>query len=180
MGDVGGSALRLAAALASSAALVLLSAAPALAHSTLVASEPAAGANVDVSPADVRLTFDEALSPGVGAVTVTGPDGVRRQHGPALVDGGSVTQALDRLAVPGRYRVSYRLVSADDGHPVVGALHFDLAVPGAGTSIVVATATVTAAEPNPGAAVGPGLALGAVGLLLAASGWLARRRATDP
>ena len=115
--------------LASSAVLGLLSADPALAHSTLVTSEPAAGAYVDAAPADVRLAFDEALIPGVGAVTVTGPDGVPRQHGPALIDGGSVTQALDRLAVPGRYRVSYRLVSADDSHPVVGALHFDLVLP---------------------------------------------------
>ncbi len=168
----------MAAALASSVALVLLSAAPALAHSTLVASDPAAGAVLEVSPSRVRLVFDEALGPGVGAVTVTGPDGVRRQHGPALVDGGSVTQALDRLAVPGRYRVSYRLVSADDGHPVVGALHFDLAVSGAGTSAATATSASAAAEPIPGTAVGPGLLLGAVGLLLGASGWLARRRAT--
>ena len=164
--------------LVSSAVLGLLSAAPALAHSTLVTSEPAAGAYVDVAPADVRLAFDEALIPGVGAVTVTGPDGVPRQRGPALIDGDSVTQALDRLAVPGRYRVSYRLVSADDSHPVVGALHFDLAGPGAGSVTVVAAASVTpAAEPAPGVAVGPGLALGAVGLLLVGGGWLARRRA---
>ena len=158
--------------------LGLLSADPALAHSTLVTSEPAAGAYVDVAPADVRLAFDEALIPGVGAVTVTGPDGIPRQHGPALIDGDSVTQALDRLAVPGRYRVSYRLVSADDSHPVVGALPFALAGQGAGSVTVVAAASVTpTAEPAPGVAVGPGLALGAVGLLLAGGGWLARRRA---
>ena len=146
------------------AALALWTAAPAAAHSTLVSSEPAAGALLDLAPGRVRLVFDGALAPRYGAVAVTGADGAAHQSGRLSVAGTVVTQPVGSLP-PGRYRVAYRLTSAGDDHPVVGALHFDV---GAGAA--------PAAEAPVGTALGPGLALLGVGVVATGAGWLGLRR----
>ncbi len=161
----GGRPARCAVACAAGAALALSGAGQAAAHSTLVASEPRSGAVLDVAPGTIRLVFDAPVGPRYGAVTVTGPDGVARQTGRVAVAGAVATQPVGPLTA-GRYRVSYRLTSAGDDHPVVGALHFDV---GAGARPAV--------EPPVGAALGPGLALLVVGVVATGAGWCGRRRA---
>ncbi len=141
---------------------------PAYAHSTLVASLPAGGSDVAAAPAQVRLTFDEPVSAGHALVTVTGPDGRQVQTGRAAVAGPVVTQALGPAQVPGRYRVAYRLSSVSDGHPVLGAWHFDLGGQGDGQDLATGRG---GRAPGPArTATAPGLALAAVGGLLLLAG----------
>src|SRR4051812_34268534 len=65
MWSCGDAVRRAALAVAAAAAAVLLSAAPAAAHAELVGSDPPAGAVLATAPAEVRLSFDEDISPGV-------------------------------------------------------------------------------------------------------------------
>lgn len=132
-------------------ALVLLAtvglAGPAAAHATLIGSDPADGASLTAAPTTVTLTFDDALAEFEPVVTVTGPDGNQYQSGPATVDGAKLTSAVAPLTAAGAYTIAYRVVS-DDGHPVEGQLHFELAVPAPGTTAVPAVPSPSPAAPS--------------------------------
>lgn len=110
--------------------LALLSWAPrAGAHASLVSSTPPAGAVLPQTPAVVRLTFNEPVSPLV--MKIVRPDGsvqdVARVHAQAT----DVEVPLPRLEQRGTYGLSWRVVSAD-GHPVGGTLPFSVGDKGAG------------------------------------------------
>jgi copper transport protein len=96
---------------------------PADAHATLTSSSPADGAVVDVVPAEVVLTFDEAVRPLPGRMRVLGPDGTRADFGDPGVLGPSVRIALRTGGAKGTYVVSYAVVSSDN-HPVDAAYTF--------------------------------------------------------
>lgn len=91
--------------------MLLTSAGPAAAHTALVSSDPADGAEVAAAPPAVTLTFNLPVQE-FAAVTVTGPGGTRWEQGPARVAGDTVTTELDSLGPAGRYVVAYRVVSA--------------------------------------------------------------------
>ena len=114
------------------AAILLLAAGPAAAHSTLVSVDPADGSSLDAGPPAVTLTFDEPVQAGLAQVRVVGPDGNLWTAGEATVRGSRVTAPLTPLGPVGDYTVAYRVVSAD-GHPVSGTRGFTLTTPGAGT-----------------------------------------------
>ena len=95
---------------------------PVQAHAVLLAAEPQDGARLDTAPPDVRLEFNEPVTParvrildGDG-VEVAGPDAV-------MAHGSMVHVALPADLRDGGYVVSYRVVSLD-GHPVVGSTVF--------------------------------------------------------
>ncbi|WP_241249455.1 copper resistance CopC family protein [Rhodococcus sp. X156] len=111
---------------------LLVGAGPASAHSYLVSSDPADGAEVATSPAQVALTFNEPLQPAFGSVSVVGPDGNQWSTGSATITGSTATVALTELGPAGRYTVAYRVLSADS-HPVTGTVSFTLTTPGTGT-----------------------------------------------
>jgi copper transport protein len=94
---------------------------PALAHATLVATDPANGALVETAPAGVVFSFNEPVTPTV--MRLIGPDGTQidlmsgtRAAGPDVV-----------VTTPGFFRgtqlLSWRAVS-EDGHPIGGTLTF--------------------------------------------------------
>lgn len=115
------------------AALVLLGAGPAFAHSALVSADPADGSTVRTAPSAVTLTFNEDIKGQFSKVIVTDPDG-RQVAEAATVAGPVVSAKLPSGLVDGRYRVVYSVVSADT-HRIAGELHFTLAASGpAGTS----------------------------------------------
>lgn len=128
------------------AVLVLLAtvgfALPAAAHASLIGSDPADGATLATAPARVTLTFDDTLEDLGAVVTVTGPDGAEYQAGDAVVDGVTLSTAVQPLPAAGTYSVAYRVVS-DDGHPVEGQLRFALAAAPASTPAGPATSPVT-------------------------------------
>lgn len=108
--------------------LVLAVAGPAAAHASLTASEPQAGTTLATPPAQVTLTFNEAIDPNFAQVQVTSPDGTRVDAGVPAVDGTTVTVPLQPLAAGGVHTVAFRVVSTDN-HPVEASFTFDLAPP---------------------------------------------------
>lgn len=164
-------------------ALVLLVAipAPAAAHTSLIDSQPRAGATVSKPPRTVSLTFNEELRSRGTGIAVTGPQGTTPVT--ASVDG-----AVARIPWPpgfddGTYAVEYRVVSAD-GHVVDGRVRFTIDAPG--RSATSQAAAPQAADPDPPtsppAAVPPWLW---VAIILVAGGvgwaiWRTRPNDADP
>ncbi len=119
-------------ALAASACLVVLSAAPAEAHAIVRATEPRIDAVVPQPPTEVVMEFNEPVEISFGSIRVFGTDGGR-------VDAGEteyVTGSPDAVQVPleqnlpnGTYTVAWRIVSAD-GHPIGEAFVFHIGEPG--------------------------------------------------
>ncbi len=146
------------------AAFILLFApAPASAHDSLLASDPAADSTVDTLPAELTLTFSAKLIDGEGAteVVVTDPAGDSVIEGPATVDGAIVTQRLTAGGEAGRYHVIWKVVSSD-GHPTSGEFFFSVAAGTAETADPTpsaapsAEATVPASSPEPTASSSDG------------------------
>lgn len=130
---------------------------PALAHTSLIASDPADGAVLTAAPATVTLTFDEPLAAFEPLLTVTGPDGVSYQSGSPTVDGPRLSSPVSTLPVAGTYTVAYRVVS-EDGHPVDGTLSFQLsaqAVAPAPAPAATSSAAVSPPATSPAASSTP-------------------------
>ncbi len=111
------------AAVASGLTVDVVTARPASAHATLVATTPADGARLDVAPDEVSLEFTEGVSVGAGYVRVLGPGGERVDTGSPLEDGAIVIAPLRSRLADASYTVSYRVVS-EDAHPISGAYAF--------------------------------------------------------
>ena len=95
---------------------------PAWAHAVLLEHEPAANATLAAAPSEVRLRFDEVVTPVLVRVLdasgkpVTGPGAV------SAID-TTLHIALPKTLPPGSYIVTYRVISADS-HPVGGSFVF--------------------------------------------------------
>jgi methionine-rich copper-binding protein CopC len=125
------------------AALLIGTAAPAQAHDVLVSTSPADGSSTAVAPGKVVLTFSEPAL-GVGSVVVvTGPAGPA-QAGAAVVVAKTVSQQLRPGSPAGRYRVVWRVSSAD-GHPVSGQFSFTARAPSPGQQATATSASAVAA-----------------------------------
>ncbi|MFL5799230.1 MAG: copper resistance protein CopC [Actinomycetota bacterium] len=96
---------------------------PASAHAYLVSTSPPAGARLGTAPGVVILRFSEAVQPNLSAATVTTPDGGRVS---GTVSGESMSVTLVTNS-PGAYRVTWKAVSADDGHTTRGSFQFSVA-----------------------------------------------------
>jgi copper transport protein len=103
--------------------LDVVTARPAAAHATVVATTPADGARLDRAPAAVTIEFDEGVSLGAGYARVLDGSGDRVDTGGAEVRDGVVTVPLRTGLPEAGYVVTYRVVSADS-HPVSGAFSF--------------------------------------------------------
>ncbi|WP_422743871.1 copper resistance CopC family protein [Mycobacterium sp. WMMD1722] len=112
--------------------LPVLSAGPASAHATRIATDPADNAALAQSPGRVSATFNEAMQDAFAAMTVVGPDGNLWSDGEPQVQGAVVSVAVRPLGPAGRYTVNYRATSAD-GHVVSGSWGFQLTTGGTGT-----------------------------------------------
>jgi len=108
----------------------LAHASPALAHSTLVATEPPRDAVVEHSPDRVVLRFDERVETALGSIRVYDGAGKRvdaeRITRPARA---SVAVAIDGELQRGTYTVAWRVISADSD-PINGAWVFHVQAPG--------------------------------------------------
>ena len=117
-----------AVALAVLCSSVVALAGTAYAHIELDRSEPAAGAVLDASPAEVFLRFTDDVEEGSFTIRVVGPDGNPVTAGETQSGGRAAAVNLARLTDDGVYRVRYRGVAAD-GHPVEGRLRFRVQLP---------------------------------------------------
>lgn len=101
-----------------------LASAPAGAHGEIEGTDPAEGATLPRAPRSVAMTFSEA--PTAQAVLKV-VDGCKRK----VSQGVDVTDATATVRVatgqPGKWRVSYRVISALDGHLTHGAYTFTVA-----------------------------------------------------
>lgn len=135
--------------------LLVLITVPLWAHQALIRSEPAAAAELNVSPRFLRLDFREPVALAFTRVTLVGPDGVPSPLGALRIEGDSALTAV--VPVPGtlpagRYRVGWRTTGAD-GHAVSGTYEFIVAA-----AAVPPPADFGQTEPPParGAASDPG------------------------
>lgn len=149
---------------------LLGTAAPAGAHTALISSDPAAGANLSSGPVGVSGTFNEELQPAFAAMTVVGPDGNLWSQGEPEVRGSVVGVGLRPLGPSGSYTVNYRVTSSD-GHVVSGSWSFTVTVPSSGTPGPPVSAG-TASRRIP---LWP-LVLGVAVLSVGAVAWTLRRR----
>ncbi len=130
-------------ALVAAAALAVLAAAPAAAHTDLLSSDPADGATLQTVPEQVTLTFGEDLLPQGDKLVAKDDTGVQVNLGPSKIAGPKLSATWPGTADAGTYTVSYRAVAAD-GHPLEGRLTFTIAA--------VQATTEEAQAPTPAAA----------------------------
>jgi copper transport protein len=115
--------------LATITAALAVGASPASAHNTLLSSDPADGAVLDVAPTQVVWSFDNTVPLESMTVTLIDATGARSElsgstHGP---DGD--TQVVTPLpALSGDVSLRWRLVGPD-GHPITGRVDFTISTP---------------------------------------------------
>jgi methionine-rich copper-binding protein CopC len=102
------------------------------AHSAVVGSDPANGAQIATAPERVSLRFNEALQEKFASLTVVGPDGNLWSKGSPTVQADTISVPLEGLGPVGEYTIAFRVTSAD-GHPVSGTQKFTLTQQGTGT-----------------------------------------------
>lgn len=113
-------------ALAAAIGLALTLALPVLAHASLLRSIPEANAALDRAPAQVELFFSEALEPSFSSVVVIDSNGAQVDNYDSRVDPSDPARLTASLrSLPdGVYTVSWRALSAVDGHVTAGAFPF--------------------------------------------------------
>ncbi len=99
---------------------------PASAHDYLIGSVPEQGTTVEAAPTEVTLEFNTSIGEQFAQVAVVDEAGATFQVGEPVVDGPSLTQAVDGLQPGMAVTISYRVVSSD-GHPIGGTVPFAIA-----------------------------------------------------
>lgn len=102
-------------------ALLIVGGPTAYGHAVLVSTTPEDGATVATMPDEIVLTFNERVTTPA-YVVAEAPDGTTVASGQARTDGTRVRAATEPADIAGRYRISYRVVSAD-GHPINGSVY---------------------------------------------------------
>jgi copper transport protein len=109
-----------------------LSAATASGHAVPATMDPPPNASLDLSPREVVIRFTERVEARPSTLEVLDGGGRSVAPGPAVVDPADPWRY--RVALPalpdGAYTVSWRVLSADDGHVTSGAHVFTIGVPG--------------------------------------------------
>jgi methionine-rich copper-binding protein CopC len=97
------------------------------AHSSMIEQFPKGNETISDMPLEVKLSFDEELLDlGSGnSVIVRNPEGTEITTGPTVLLSSKISRKLTASTLPGKYSVSYRVVSAD-GHVVEGTYQFIL------------------------------------------------------
>ncbi|MGH3442559.1 MAG: copper resistance CopC/CopD family protein [Nitriliruptorales bacterium] len=122
------------------AAALAAGASPAWAHTVLRETAPVDGEQLDAAPGSVAFVFNEPVSsPTGGGVRVFDTAGQRVDTGEGDVDDRSEAVAAELRAGlgDGTYIATYRITSAD-GHPVKGAIVFQVGEAGAADEALIA------------------------------------------
>ena len=99
------------------------------AHPELQSAEPAAGAAMTTSPAQIRITFNENVIPQFSGVELKDRTGKMIATGKAATDPANKKQLVvpvQEPLPPGDYKVEWHAVS-DDTHRVTGSYSFSVA-----------------------------------------------------
>lgn len=166
--------MRFRLALSVAVALSLMLGLPPLAaaHTDLVESSPADGAQLDEPPTEVLLTFEGEVSEDSG-FTVTDADGNEVGSGALDLDVAdrNVLRGAVTITDDGTYTVAYTIVG-EDGDPIEGEVSFTVGEVHPGT----APPNTAAAAP----AAGVSTSLLGLGLLLSAIALTLRTRLSRP
>jgi copper transport protein len=143
---------RLIAAATITAAVALALPAAAWAHAYLIKTVPAASGILDSPPANVALTYDEAVEPRFALISVTSAGGTQETSGPVQRSASDP----DTLVVPlrphlpeGWYLIYWRAISVD-GHPVQGAFTYAVGPnPGPAPQFAIPSIGGSATSPQP-------------------------------
>ncbi len=144
---------------------------PALAHATLVRSNPAANAVVAQIPSEIRLWFSEALEPRFSSFMLHDQSGKPLDTPASQIDPADATQMAMRPGTlpDGLYIVAWQSVSATDGHAAQGSFPFTI---GAALSGQAAASAVVETIPPDGTLIrwlnllSLAMAVGGVGFVL--------------
>ena len=110
------------------AAAALILPGSALAHVTLISSEPITQSRVDTPPTEIRLRFSQPVTITSNAVQVLAPDGTVLSGTPRTEDGGNVVVAPVSRLVDGKgYTVRWRVIG-EDGHSPAGVFTFGVGI----------------------------------------------------
>ncbi|MBO0845444.1 MAG: copper resistance protein CopC [Nocardioides sp.] len=116
------------ALLAASMGSVLLGAAPASAHATLVRADPASGSVLGSAPPVVRLWFSEDVAAPFTSVKLM--DGSGHRIDGVRAGSSGVDQRLVEVVLPklgsGAYAVVWSVLAEDDGHRTSGVVAFNV------------------------------------------------------
>ncbi|MFI7024414.1 copper resistance protein CopC [Micromonospora sp. NPDC049900] len=115
-------------------------AAPAAAHAVLLGTDPADGAVLATTPAQITLTFNEPVAVRAGGVRLLDAAGAELSSDSRSVDTTVVLTVPPELP-GGTYIVTFRVISADS-HPVSGGFSFAVGAP--------SSSTVAVPESSPG------------------------------
>jgi copper transport protein len=98
------------------------------AHATPVAYEPENSAIVEKTPGIIKIHYSERVDLNASSIEVFGPDGTRIDNKDASVPPDN--PRLFQVNIPdrgeGTYTVSWKVLSADDGHFSNGAFIFSV------------------------------------------------------
>lgn len=110
--------------------LLALQPAPVNAHANLTRSEPLANARLTEAPSEIRLWFSEPLQPQFSRILVRDSDGSLLSLSDTVFDTSDPTymSVSSGGLADGLYTVSWRAVSASDGHSTEGSFSFGINV----------------------------------------------------
>jgi len=129
--------------------------APAFAHDTEVATQPADGAVLTEPPARVVIEFDARIMDVGEALVVRSADGVVVSTGTPVVEGRALSTAVRTDVPAGTFTVAYRIVS-QDGHPLSSTFSYVVAGDPTASASPVPAPSPAPSAPSPAAtAVAP-------------------------
>jgi methionine-rich copper-binding protein CopC len=114
-------------------ALTVVPSAPALAHHALTDSTPMSGAQLDVAPSRISLTFAFDVRMDGAEIELVDEDGASWTSGDVEVDDTVVSVAVDPGARDGHYEARWSVTSFD-GAPLRGVLPFAVGEAGSGSN----------------------------------------------
>ena len=146
---------RLSVAAVMGVVLVGVMATSAFAHANLRSSDPREGSSLAHAPSAITLTFTERPDPSLSSIQVLDPTGARVPTGPIQTvpgDPASLRVSFPNDAGDGVYTVTWRAVSAVDGHFTTSTFTFGIGAtpPPASTT----GPTTTAPTPSPASIAG--------------------------
>ncbi|WDT93937.1 copper resistance protein CopC/CopD [Thermoleophilum album] len=107
--------------------------ASALAHASLVASDPAPGSRLERAPDRIELSFAEPLAPRLSRAVLVDERG-RALAARTVVAGKRIVVFPARPLARGGYRLEWSTVSTVDGHTLAGSVGFGVRAPAPGST----------------------------------------------
>ncbi len=129
---------------------------PALAHNTLLSSDPATGTTVESAPTALTLVFDKSVPLDTLSIEIIDATGVRSDLTGSYYGPSGDVQVITPLPAlsAGDVNLRWRLVGPD-GHPITGRIMFTIAL-----SVVTSTTIAIAGAPLTSSAIAVPAAVG--------------------